>query len=126
MKNRKTQFRQIVELEAPYVPEDEGIDILWATGQLFCPHKVGDRIEGTEITNIRLERLQDISEEDAIAEGIYQMTSGYWCGATHPIKKTPKHLPSAIEGFRSKWESINGAESWSQNPWVWVVELEKL
>lgn len=63
-----------------------------------------------EITGIRVERLQEISEADCCAEGI----GGIF---TRDCKK-PK--------YRSLWESINGPESWSENPWVWVVEFKRI
>lgn len=75
------------------------------------------------VTDIRVEKLQDISESDAIAEGIYQMSSGYWTGGIHPVKGTYKHMPDPLSGFRDLWNSINKARGygWDQNPWVWVV-----
>jgi hypothetical protein len=78
-----------------------------------------------EITNVSVERVQDISEEDAIAEGIYKMSSGYWSGGVHPVKGTPKHLPTAKEGFQDLWDSINGKKfPWDSNPWVWVIQFK--
>ena len=77
-----------------------------------------------QITNIRVERLKDISAEDAFREGInysYDEEEGYkyW----HYIKK--KFGPSPIHSFQTLWESINGEESWEANPWVWVIEFER-
>lgn len=63
-----------------------------------------------EIVNVRVERLQDISEADAIAEGV---------GGNASI--TPCY---SIERYRAIWESINGAGSWDVNPWVWVIEFK--
>lgn len=74
-----------------------------------------------KITNVRVERLQDISEEDAIAEG------------AHPIIYHTKEVLEGLqkernyqEGFKSLWQSINGEESWNQNIWVWVIEFERI
>ncbi|UML83076.1 hypothetical protein FH587_04500 (plasmid) [Leptospira interrogans] len=64
-----------------------------------------------EIKNIRVERLQEISELDAEAEGIQFMRGG-------------EDLPAA-ELFEILWNSIYGWDSWEQNPWVWVIEFEK-
>lgn len=61
-----------------------------------------------EITDVRVERLQDISEQDAIAEG------------TTNISVLSKYI------FSNVWESIYGFESWSSNPWVWVIEFKKV
>ncbi|MBI6727661.1 hypothetical protein YA0032_05800 [Pseudomonas amygdali] len=64
-----------------------------------------------EITDVRVERLQDISEEQAKAEG--------------PNWPVAEHLEMAWRvQFRTLWESINGAENWNANPWVWVVEFK--
>ena len=62
-----------------------------------------------EITAIRAEKLKDISGADAVAEGVRS------------------RLPDngiAVAEYRDLWEAINGAESWSANPWVWVIEFE--
>ncbi len=74
-----------------------------------------------EVTGVRVERLQDISEADALAEGIERCQDG----------KFPNYLsPSGYAGnpvasYRTLWESINGTGSWDANPWVWVVEFKR-
>lgn len=65
-----------------------------------------------EITNVRVERLNDISEEDAKAEG----------APTECCVIGDKHFL----GFRSLWKSIYGEESWQVNPWVWVIEFMRV
>jgi hypothetical protein len=67
-----------------------------------------------EIVDVRVERLQDISEADAIAEG------APWgaCGAPQD--------GSHKAGFAQLWESINGPSSWEANPWVWCIEFRKV
>lgn len=70
-----------------------------------------------EVTGVRVERLQDISEADCIAEGApggHGAIPGYGYAAT----------PS--EHYRDIWTSINGAESWDANPWVWVIEFQRI
>jgi hypothetical protein len=72
-------------------------------------HMPRDRSRITlDITSVRVERLQDISIADCIAEGI--------------ARGGPEN-PDGIERdeYRRLWESINGADSWDANPWVWVV-----
>lgn len=74
-----------------------------------------------DVTAIRVERLQDISEADAVAEGITPYTN-------HPGRFVSGHrpglnFPSAVAGYRDLWESINGPGAWDANPWVWVVEF---
>ena len=75
------------------------------------------------ITNVRVERLQNISEEDAIAEGIGKDNAGWWKDYTHPDSAG---YMVAKNSFRSLWHSINGEQSWNDNPWVWVVEFEQI
>lgn len=80
---------------------------------IFMP-KEACRIK-LRITNIRVERLNDISEEDAKREGVNILSAHSYAGLQAPIHKL---------GFVQLWESINGKCSWDQNPWVWVIEFE--
>jgi hypothetical protein len=66
-----------------------------------------------EITGVRAERLQDISPEDAIAEGI-------------TLDDCKRNNCGSVSCYRMLWESINGAGSWSANPWVWCIEFKKV
>lgn len=67
------------------------------------------------INAIGVERLQDINEADAVAEGT-----------------TPSIVGSDLDqlkhraGYQSLWEQINGPGSWAANPWVWVIYFERL
>lgn len=70
-----------------------------------------------EITSVRVERLQDISEADAIAEGVNVHPDHYG--------KPRTSLYSPVQAFRYLWESINGPESLDANPWVWVVSFRR-
>ena len=65
-----------------------------------------------EVTNASVERLNDISEADAIAEGCQ-------CAGV------PGSLTNR-EAYAKLWESINGKGSWDSNPWVWVVEFKRI
>lgn len=84
-----------------------------------------------EITAIRVERLQDISEEDAQAEGIHRIAHGreghyYHAFETEP---NPDNWTTAARAYRHLWETIHGKIgeiSWDKNPWVWVIEFRKL
>ncbi len=75
-----------------------------------------------EITSVRVERLQAISNDDIKAEG---------------LDDDPRIVSGEIEGsmltplgrriaFESLWESINGPASWDANPWVWVIKFRKV
>lgn len=87
-----------------------------------------------KINNIRVERLQDISEEDAIREGITKFGPNHWLiyDKTWDISKVAIEngadpiTNSPLKSFQSLWTSINGMESWNLNPWVWVIEFEKI
>ena len=64
-----------------------------------------------EITAVRVERLQGISDADARAEGISKNQCPDW---------------HAAMDCKVLWQSINGPGSWAANPWVWVVEFRRL
>lgn len=68
-----------------------------------------------ELTAVRVERVQDISEEDAMAEGVdWQATAGL-------SRFTAKKL------YATLWDSINGKKhSWASNPWVWVLTFKRI
>ena len=80
-----------------------------------------------KVTNVRVERLNDITEEDAISEGIIKH-SDY--GSTGYILYTEPEAAytdiDAVYSFESLWESINGKESWEANPWVWVYDFKRV
>lgn len=83
-----------------------------------------------QITDVRVERLQDISEEDAIAEGVLIAGKNLYNGSIYK-DYTGESLhefgwSSACRSFQSLWQSINSPESWDENPWVWVIEFEKI
>ena len=83
-----------------------------------------------EITGVRVERLQDINENDAIAEGIERMPCGVpdtrlWRNYTPGNGWTPS-LAIPQNSFRTLWESINGEASWDANPWMWAVEFRRI
>lgn len=80
-----------------------------------------------KVNDVRVERLQDISEEDAKAEGVRKYGPfGEYRGSRHPNGGYMKYRAygDAVSAFECIWESINGAESWKANPWVWVVDFE--
>jgi hypothetical protein len=87
-----------------------------------------------EVTGVRVERLQDISEADAIAEGVQDVTAmvalrdrefRFWRRYSGRGVNT-LYTDNAIASYASLWTQINGPGSWDSNPWVWVVEFKKL
>lgn len=80
-----------------------------------------------QITDIKVERLKDVSEEDAIAEGVEPIADGYKNYATLPkIISTLHCWDTARMSFFSLWESINGVGSIELNPWVWVISFKRV
>lgn len=78
-----------------------------------------------EITDVRVERLQDIDEDDCLAEGIAQVVREklpriQQCGEYDAINVDP------VAEYRDLWESISGAGSWDAKPWVWVIEFRRV
>ena len=69
-----------------------------------------------EVTAVRIERLQDISEEDAIAEGFTPER-----GAVGQAVR-----PGPRDWFAKGWRKMHGEESWDANPWVWVVSFRRV
>ncbi|WP_130995545.1 hypothetical protein [Klebsiella variicola] len=77
-----------------------------------------------EITDVRVERLNAISEEDARAEGI--IDGGCLnCGEPEPCGCANPE-PDATDAFAYLWQSIYGQENWNANPWVWVIEFNRV
>lgn len=77
------------------------------------------------ITNIKVERLQSISEEDARREGVkYDLSLEF--NQYLNYEKGIYQCPSAVESFKSLWSEINGEKSWSENPFVWVIQFERV
>lgn len=78
-----------------------------------------------EITNVRVERLNAISEEDAAAEGV--PPAGSLLPDYPGTFLTPKgDFATAKVAFQRLWESIYGAENWQANPWVWVITFRRV
>jgi len=91
---------------------------------IFMP-RWASRID-LKITDIRVERLNDISEDDAKAEGVYQV--GVETGGLD-VNGNAIEIGSYAASFCELWDSINGKDkhkSWEANPWVWVIEFERI
>lgn len=71
-----------------------------------------------EVVSVRVECLMDISEADALAEGVdREVVAGYSRAGVGR---------AAAFAFRDLWTSINGGDSWDANPWVWVVAFKRI
>lgn len=96
-------------------PQDD--DTKWTPARFMPKAKV--RLWGV-ITSLRLERLQMITREDALAEGIEKRQgSGYFAYKNYDTDGLPLLEPQA--SFASMWRGINGPDSWNLNSVVWVV-----
>ncbi len=111
-----------------------GIDLSGWKPSIHMP-KAAARIF-LEVVNVRCERLHDIKEEDAIAEGIhfdvmFKKFNCYLCDNQGHIGGEMMcedgFYKTALNSFSSLWQSINGKRhTWQSNPWVWVYEFKKI
>jgi transposase len=102
----------------------------WKRPAIFMP-RVASRID-LEVTGVCVQRLQECSEVDAVAEGV---RVSHWAKrsmacqgiyeCTMPDGKTHFN-DSAYELYRVLWDQINGAGAWDENSWVWVVEFKRI
>lgn len=72
------------------------------------------------VTEVRVERVQDITEGDARAEGVYPLCGGYCAG-----NADAEWHSTALGAFADLWCSTYGVQSWTANPWVWVVKFKR-
>jgi len=94
-------------------PAASGVGFIPWKPSIHMPRKVS-RIT-LEITGVRVERLNDINEDDAKSEGVVFGTG------------KPGECHTCAKGaFMDLWNSINGTDSWLQNPYVWVIEFERV
>jgi hypothetical protein len=77
-----------------------------------------------EVTETRIERLQDISEADAVAEGVYRNQEG--SGGGWRYAEGEATYAFAASAYRELWETVNGAGAWEANPWVWVRTFKRI
>lgn len=118
---KKTQTRRLV-FEGETSPEPEVVDgkliirhvskanrVKWRWQGRYAvqPGRVKKAVAFIEIINIRKERLQELTEADAIAEGIDVPTG-----------------ESAVDAYARLWEEMHGAGAWDRNPLVWVLEFK--
>lgn len=107
--------------DAPDVPlADNRSGVLpgwWRRPAIFMP-RWASRIT-LEVTGVRVERLQEIDWEDAIAEGIRDPRRAAW--RVDPVE-------GCVAKYRELWDSLNAerGHGWDTNPWVWVVEFRRI
>ena len=121
--------RSISDSEAVRFIADEtvGADAGFGKGRpgMFMP-RWASRID-LEITAVRVERLQDISEQDAKAEGADGLVTETCTEDDKALLDLPLYSADPHRnGYALLWESLNGDGSWAENLWVWVVEFKRV
>lgn len=79
------------------------------------------------VTDVRVQRLQDITEADAVAEGIERLKSGrgfYDPTVPKAAVRFGEWTSTARQGFQRLWNSIHGPDAWDANPWVAAISFE--
>jgi hypothetical protein len=83
-----------------------------------------------EVASVRVERLQDISIDDAVKEGIEPITHPPYNDVKKWGWRFKDYIGNSVclpvASFQTLWQSINGPASWDANPWVWVVEFKRI
>ena len=107
-----------VELAAELIKQPGWNNKMFVKADLI-PHRV-------RITNIRVERLQDISDEDCIAEGIYPKANGRWyCyDVVRRMGVSYDPYPDPREAYAALIDKISGKGTWESNPYVFVYDFE--
>ena len=127
----------------PNVPDDVGFkfsfdcdydNVRWRSSR-FMP-RWASRIT-IEVTGVRVNRLQDISEDDIFHEGIQRLENHSWHATGSIPLGTYRGLDEWTDNkfdywvdprdaYKALWDSINGPGAWEKNPWVWVVEFKRV
>ncbi|MES2814496.1 MAG: hypothetical protein V4720_06340 [Pseudomonadota bacterium] len=120
--------------EEPVKYEADGAEQMWGWPDLFQPGRYrharfmprwASRIT-LGVTEVRVQRLQEISEADAVAEGIERARSGRFYDPT-VSRGTAAHLGgmhlSARSAYEVLWNSLHGPDAWDANPWVVAVSF---
>lgn len=139
------------------LPFDRGLSVAYSAGGMMCRDEVGGPYAShpnddlwsaewmgksrpsihmprlasrilLEVTGVRVERLQDISETDAKAEGADCLITANCTDKSRALLDMPlmEDANPYRNGYALLWESINGDGSWDANPWVWVVEFKQV
>ena len=125
----RSQHKDFYEYKADYSNTFAG-DVCW-NPSIFMPREACRIL--LEVMDVRVERLQEITEEDAKAEGItdvefypdegFPLSVGHMAGKDDG--KTSLHT-TRVKAYTALWGSINGKGSWEKNPWVWVIEFKRI
>jgi len=132
LEGRKTQTRRLPKDTDKVFPKNDK----YFVGNRLSINGSDDLIE---ITSVRLEKLQDISEEDAIAEGLKALTKDNGQTIKYGIPDADgmpgkddfgwpwmEWNASPVLACKKLWEQINGPGAWDKNPWVWAIEFKRV
>lgn len=117
------QITTIYKADAHKVIHPDDIQLLKWKPSIHMP-KAAARI-WLQVEEIKVEQLQDITEESAIAEGIQVVKNGL-IGESYGDPDGGILYGNPCNAFMSLWSRINGYDSWDANPWVWVVKFKVL
>lgn len=115
----------IYRVDSPGLTESGGKRVVWKPG-IHMPRWACRLI--LEVVAIRIERLQEITPSDAVAEGLVRINKGYRLdGYGLPGWEQSDCRFSPVDAYERVWNEINGERApWSSNPFVWVVEFRRL
>ncbi|MDW3682986.1 hypothetical protein RA280_14760 [Cupriavidus sp. CV2] len=114
------------DYRATYKPGDRLCDPTRWTPSIHMPRAACRLV--LEVTRVRVERLNDCSFEDALAEGIpdYRQMLTEQCTHGESADACARRLRWPQRQYALLWDEINGAGAWEANPWVWVVEFRRV
>lgn len=126
-KKMDREYMYLVNSDKPAEVETkkDGLIHWYKRPSIFMP-RIASRIK-LRVTNIRVERVQDITDEDALAEGIEykEWKNGpVVCSGYKDYTSEGCYCPAPRTSYYSLWTKINGINSWQLNPWVWIIEFE--
>lgn len=105
------------ENDMPIIASDAGIYNKMFVRADLMPHQI-------RITNIRLERLRDISYDDILAEGISTFIDAFTNIQYYTFENAPKDYSSHKTAFRTLIDKVSGKGTWESNPFVFVYDFE--
>ena len=105
---------------------DDHIDEKGYTNKMFV--KASEMPHQIRITDIKVERLQDISDEDCLREGVLERVIRPFktLETKYQAPKTPIYKDTPREAFAALIDKVSGKGTWKRNPWVWVYSFEKI
>jgi hypothetical protein len=124
-------YRYVYKADNPDYPVDVGVGEHGWKPSIHMPREAARLF--LKVTNVRVERLQDISPIEIVAEGIdvpdcRQCVKDYGNPCCRDEESECGLQDDAVINFRELWDSINAKRGygWDANPWVWVVEFERM